>query len=69
MHRSPKKREERETVKSAQLELCIPFTTYNKDEVPVDVATSLVVNHINIGVLCLFGNVCAYVYGEVTDLR
>ena len=30
------------------------FTEYNKDKVPMDVATSLVVNHVNIGVLCLF---------------
>ena len=30
------------------------FTEYNKEKVPVDVATSLVVNHVNIGVLCLF---------------
>ena len=30
------------------------FTEYNKDKVPVDVATSLVVNHVNLGVLCLF---------------
>ena len=30
------------------------FAEYNKDKVPVDVATSLVVNHINLGVLCLF---------------
>ena len=30
------------------------FTEYNKDKVPLDVATSLVVNHVNIGVLCLF---------------
>ena len=30
------------------------FTKYNKDKVPVDVATSLVVNHVNLGVLCLF---------------
>ena len=29
------------------------FTEYNKDKVPMDVATSLVVNHVNIGVLCL----------------
>ena len=27
---------------------------YNKDEVPVDVATSLVVNHVNPGALCLY---------------
>ena len=45
------------------------FTEYNKDKVPVDVATSLVVNHVNIGVLCLFVLCCAYVYGEVTNLR
>ena len=32
----------------------ISFTKYNKDKVPMDVATSLVVNHVNIGVLCLF---------------
>ena len=25
-----------------------------QDQVPVDIATSLVVNHVNIGVLCLF---------------
>ena len=30
------------------------FTEYNKDKVPVDVATSSLVNHVNIGVLCLF---------------
>lgn len=30
------------------------FTEYNKDKVPMDVATSLVVNHVNISVLCLF---------------
>ena len=27
---------------------------YNKEKVHVDVATSLVVNHVNLGVLCLF---------------
>ena len=56
-------------MKSAQQELCVPFTAYNKDKVPMDVATSLVVNHVNIGVLCLFVYVCAYVYGKVTNLR
>ena len=30
------------------------FIEYNKDKVLVDVATSLVVNHVNLGVLCLF---------------
>ena len=48
------KRRKRETVKSAQQELCNPFTKDNKDKVPVDVATSLVVNHVNLGALCLF---------------
>ena len=30
------------------------FTEYNKDKVPVDVATSLLVNHVNLSALCLF---------------
>ena len=30
------------------------FEEYNKDKVVVDVATTLVVNHVNLGVLCLF---------------
>ena len=30
------------------------FIEYNKDKVLVDVATSLAVNHINLGALCLF---------------
>ena len=46
----------------------ISFTEYNKDKVPMDVATSLVVNHINIVVLCPFVLCCVYVYGKVTDL-
>ena len=54
VRRGSEKREERETAKSVQQELCIPFTTYNKDKVPMDVTTPLVVNHVNIGVLCLF---------------
>ena len=37
------------------------FTKYNKDKVHVDVATSLVVNHINMGVLCLF-ELCLCLY-------
>ena len=45
------------------------FTEYNKDKVPVDIATSLVVNHVNIGVLCPFVLCCAYDYGEVADLN
>ena len=34
----------------------------------MDVATSLVVNHVNIGVLCPFVLCCVYAYGGVTDL-
>ena len=45
------------------------FVEYNKDKVPVDIATSLVVNHVNIGVLCPFVLCCIYAYGEVTDLN
>ena len=41
----------------------MPFTEYNKDKVPVDVATSLVVNHVNPGAL---SSLCyMYVYGYV----
>ena len=35
-------------------ELCNPYFEYNKDKVPVDVATSLVVNHVNSGVMYLY---------------
>ena len=45
------------------------FTEYQIDKVPVDVAAFLVVNHVNIGVLCLVVYVYAYVYGKVTDLE
>ena len=44
-------------VKGAQVHIrnfVTSFTEYNKDKVPMDVAISLVVNHVNIGVLCLF---------------
>ena len=30
------------------------FAEYNKDKVHVDITTSLVVNHVNLGVSCLF---------------
>ena len=30
------------------------LTAYNKDKVPMDVAASLVVNHINLGALYLY---------------
>ena len=56
------KRRKRDTMKSAQQELCNPFTKYNKDEVHVDVATSLVVNHVNLGALYLLCYICVYGY-------
>ena len=50
-----KRREERETTKKVcSRNFVISFAEYNKDKVLVDVATSLVVNHLNIGALCLF---------------
>ena len=58
MHRGPeekkekRKRENCEEVRSK--ELCNPYFEYNKVKVPVDVATSLVVNHVNSGVLYLY---------------
>ena len=56
-------REKRESAKWCAVEtLYFPFTEYNIDKVPVDVVAFLVVNHVNIGVLC-------YVYGKVTDLE
>ena len=39
------------------------FTEYKKDEVPVDIATSLVMNHVNLGALYLLCYI--YVYGYV----
>ena len=33
--------------------LYFPFTEYQIDKVPMDVASFLVFNHVNIGVLCL----------------
>ena len=50
-----KRREEREGLRElSSRNFVTSFTEYNKDKVPMDVATSLVVNHINLGVLCLF---------------
>ena len=48
------KRRERDYREVHSRNFVISFTGYNKDKVHVDVATPLVVNHINIGVLCLF---------------
>ena len=50
-----KRREEKERLREVRSRNFVTsFTEYNKDKVPMDVATSLVVNHINIGILCLF---------------
>ena len=50
-----KRREEREKLREVRSRNFVTsFTEYNKDKVPVDIATSLVVNHVNLGVLCLF---------------
>ena len=38
------------------------FAEYNKDKVPMDVATSLVVNHVNLGALYLLCYICVYGY-------
>ena len=52
---SEEKKEERERLRRVRSRNFVTsFTEYNKDKVPMDVATSLVVNHVNIGVLCLF---------------
>ena len=47
------KKEERDCKEVRSRNFVFYFTKYNKDKVPMDVATSLVVNHVNIGVLCL----------------
>ena len=48
-------REERDYEVVRSRNFVFPFIEYNIDKVPVDVATLLIVNHVNIGVLCLFG--------------
>ena len=58
MHRGPEEKKEKRKRESYEevhsKELCNPYSEYNKDKVPVDIATSLVVNHVNLGALCLF---------------
>lgn len=49
--------------------LYLPSIDYQIDKVPVDVATFLVVNHVNIGVLCLVVYVYSYVHGKVIDME
>ena len=56
------RREEREILRRVRSrDFVTSFSKYNKDKVPMDVATSLVENHVNIGVLCLFV-VCLCLY-------
>ena len=66
--RERKRKRERDCEEVHSMNFVPSFTEYNKDKVLVDVATSLVVNHINIGVLCPFMLCCVYVYGEVTNI-
>ena len=58
MHREPGKKEGKRKRQNCEEvhteELCNPYFEYNKAYVPVDVATSLVVNHVNSGVWYLY---------------
>ena len=54
LKRREEKRKREILGRSAQWELYNPYSEYNKDEVPMDIATSLIVNHINSGVLYLY---------------
>ena len=56
------KRRERDCKEVHSRNFVISFTKYNKDKVPVDVATSLVVNHANIDVLFYLSYIYVYVY-------
>ena len=63
------KRRERDCKEVRSRNFVISFIEYNKDKVVVDVATSLVVNHV-ILVWCVYLYYdCAYFYGEVISLR
>ena len=53
MHRGSE-REERDYEVVHSRNFVFPFTEYNIDKVPMDVASFLVVNHVNTGVLCSF---------------
>ena len=54
MHKGSEEKRERDYEEVHSGNFITLFTEYNKDKVPVDVATSLVVNHVNLGALCLF---------------
>ena len=68
MRRDSEEKRERDYKEVHSRNFVTSFIEYNKDKVLVDVATSLVVNHVNIGVLCPFVLCCVYVYGKVTNL-
>ena len=68
MHRGSEEKRKRDCKEVHSRNFVTSFAEDNKEKVPVDIATSLVVNHVNIGVLCPFVLCCVYVYGEVTDL-
>ena len=53
MHRGSEKKKERDCEEVHSRNFVFPFTKYNIDKLLVDVASFLVVNHVNIGVLCL----------------
>ena len=53
MHRGFEKEERNYEVVHSR-NFVFPFTEYKKDKVLVDIATSLVVNHVNISLLYLF---------------
>ena len=50
--RKGSKKEERDCEVVHSRNFVFPFTEYNIDKVPMVVASFLVVNHVNVGVLC-----------------
>ena len=51
MRRGSKEKRERGCGDMCSRKFVTSFTEYNKDKVPMDVATSLAVNHVNLGVV------------------
>ena len=54
MRRGSEEKRERDCKEMRSRDFVTSFVEYNKDKVHVDIATLLVVNHVNIGVLCPF---------------
>ena len=54
VRRGSEEKRERDCEEVRSRNFVTSFAEYNKDKIPVDVATSLVVNHVNIDVLFLF---------------